>query len=66
MKYRLASKVVIPMLAPIMTIYSRVEDREVWKRPQRHRPRKSKKKDEEPAQPVPDLDGDGDRLDITA
>jgi|GEM_PF-2481096 hypothetical protein len=54
------------MLAPIMTIYSRVEDREVWKRPQRHRPRKSKKKDEEPAQPVPDLDGDGDRLDITA
>jgi len=53
------------MLAPVRTIYSRVEDREAWKKPQRPRPRK-KKKQKESASPVPDPDKDGEHIDIIA
>jgi len=54
------------MLAPVRTVYSRVEDREAWNQPQRPRPRKKKKKQKESASPVPDPDKDGEHIDITA
>ena len=53
------------MLAPVRTVYSRVEDREAWNQPKRPRPRK-KNKQKESASPVPDPDKDGEHIDITA
>jgi hypothetical protein len=54
------------MLAPVRTIYSRVEDREACNQQKHPRPRNPNKKREEPATPVPEPEKDGEHIDITA